>query len=617
MRFYPEVRTSPDQPASVDSNNPLELFVITGDVDSGLPTVPNFVIGDMLYADTVTSLATFPGNSTNQPKFLRSLGSGTQANAPEWRTLSAVDISDLTTALTGITKVGIVTYGEWRGTPIDNAYIPTLTAAGKVANSATTANSANSNNTIVLRDGSGNFGAGVITSTGLIAPSLSSAAGAALDLKTGTAGTVLSFASNGATATFGGGVAVIVSSSVTASSLTLGGANPAAVGSLKFPNNNVISWRNAANSADLTFRLNASNLFAFDAGITTTTGTFIGILRNDGATGGFALGSIASVARIDFNAAVASTFSFLNASNANAPIVCAGVTATTGTFSGFLKTSSVLVFDTSVGDGATSLPQIYRNDPAGLGSLNFQLGNAAGVFRFINATAGATPFQVTAAGAGTFLAGLTATTGTFNGALITTGSSGAADGSVYLDNTTGMTMRGKAGSSWDLALKSPGGTNLLIEPTGQLKLVSSVPFAMGDTLDVSGALTALSSVRSTSSVGGIGYGTGAGGTVTQSTSKNTPVTINKICGKITTDASNLVAGGWVAFTVNNSNVAIGDVVILSIGSGGTPQYYTATVVYGDGFGSGGSFTIALRNHDTIDRAESVVIYYAIIKAVTS
>lgn len=48
---------------------------------------------------------------------------------------------------------------------IADSKLATITTAGKVANSATTASSANAPNTIVMRDGSGNFSAGTITGT--------------------------------------------------------------------------------------------------------------------------------------------------------------------------------------------------------------------------------------------------------------------------------------------------------------------------------------------------------------------------------------------------------------------------------------------------------------------
>lgn len=59
----------------------------------------------------------------------------------------------------------------------------------------------------------------------------------------------------------------------------------ASSGALRLNNNGVIAWRNAANSANLGFALNGSNLFAFDAGITTTgTVTAGGLTSSGGAT---------------------------------------------------------------------------------------------------------------------------------------------------------------------------------------------------------------------------------------------------------------------------------------------------------------------------------------------
>jgi hypothetical protein len=64
---------------------------------------------------------------------------------------------------TGITGVGTLTAGTWNATAITDTYLATISAAGKVANSATTATNSNGASTIVARDASGNFSAGTIT----------------------------------------------------------------------------------------------------------------------------------------------------------------------------------------------------------------------------------------------------------------------------------------------------------------------------------------------------------------------------------------------------------------------------------------------------------------------
>jgi hypothetical protein len=64
---------------------------------------------------------------------------------------------------TGITGVGTLTAGTWNATAITDTYLATISASGKVANSATTATNSNGASTIVARDASGNFSAGTIT----------------------------------------------------------------------------------------------------------------------------------------------------------------------------------------------------------------------------------------------------------------------------------------------------------------------------------------------------------------------------------------------------------------------------------------------------------------------
>ena len=123
----------------------------------------------------------------------------------------------------------------------------------------------------------------------------------------------------------------------------------------------------------------------------------------------------------------------------------------------------------------------------------------------------------------------------------------------------------------------------------------------------------VSNAQLAGSTTGIGYVTGAGGTVTQLTSKSTGVTINKICGAITTSNAALAAGAEVKITVTNSMVAATDVVALSIKSGGTSGSYLLTV----GAVAAGSFDIVISNASAGSLSEALVINFAIIKAVTS
>ena len=118
-------------------------------------------------------------------------------------------------------------------------------------------------------------------------------------------------------------------------------------------------------------------------------------------------------------------------------------------------------------------------------------------------------------------------------------------------------------------------------------------------------------IASSSASGGIGYATGAGGTVTQGTSKSTGVTLSKITGEIIMHAEALAAGAEVGFTVTNTTVAATDVVVANLASVATAASYTLTV---DAV-SAGSFKLSLGNVSAGSLSEAVKINFAVIKAV--
>jgi len=128
------------------------------------------------------------------------------------------------------------------------------------------------------------------------------------------------------------------------------------------------------------------------------------------------------------------------------------------------------------------------------------------------------------------------------------------------------------------------------------------------------AVTTPLSLQSTSATGGIGYATGAGSTVTQITSRATGVTINAICGAITTDTTSLAAGVEATFTVTNSAVAIGDTIVLSARSGQTAATSVPIVTAV----AAGSFDITLTNlHASTADTGAMIINFAVIKAVSA
>jgi hypothetical protein len=93
------------------------------------------------------------------------------------------------------------------------------------------------------------------------------------------------------------------------------------------------------------------------------------------------------------------------------------------------------------------------------------------------------------------------------------------------------------------------------------------------TLAADGTPTFLKSALVADPTNAIGYSTGSGGTVTQLTSRTTAVTINKPTGSIRMFSA---AGStvWNSFVVNNSHVALGDIVVFTAKD--ISNYYTFT-----------------------------------------
>ena len=127
------------------------------------------------------------------------------------------------------------------------------------------------------------------------------------------------------------------------------------------------------------------------------------------------------------------------------------------------------------------------------------------------------------------------------------------------------------------------------------------------------AITSASSIKSTSATAGIGYGTGAGGTVTQATSKSTGATLNTVSGQITMNGAALAAAAEVSFTLTNSTVAATDVVMVSIASGATAGAYS---VQCDATAAG-SCRISVGNRSTGSLSEAIVLNFVVIKGVAA
>jgi hypothetical protein len=134
---------------------------------------------------------------------------------------------------------------------------------------------------------------------------------------------------------------------------------------------------------------------------------------------------------------------------------------------------------------------------------------------------------------------------------------------------------------------------------------------------ISGVTIGASTVEATTSIlnsgaGGVGYTTGAGGTITQNTSKANAVTLNKSTGQITMNGAALAAGTIVSFTLNNTTIAATDLLVINHVSVGTVGAYTFNAQCG-----ANSATINVRNNSAGSLSEAIVLRFAVIKGATS
>ena len=194
-------------------------------------------------------------------------------------------------------------------------------------------------------------------------------------------------------------------------------------------------------------------------------------------------------------------------------------------------------------------------------------------------------------------------------------------GVTSLNAGTGITLSGSNGNV-TISTSTSGGTVTSVVVNSSTLDVSGSPITTAGTITVDlpstitltgnitgGNLKTGGSITSNSASAGVGYATGAGGTVTQGTSRTTGVTINKISGAITL-VSAAGTSSYTTFTVTNSTVAATDVVIVNQKSG-TDKYlaFVSNV-------AAGSFNITFSDVSGTT-TEQPVFNFAVIKAVAA
>jgi hypothetical protein len=116
----------------------------------------------------------------------------------------------------------------------------------------------------------------------------------------------------------------------------------------------------------------------------------------------------------------------------------------------------------------------------------------------------------------------------------------------------------------------------------------------------------------TSSGGGIGYVAGAGGTVTQLSSRTTGVTLSKLCGNITMFSTAQAAQALVTFTLTNTFIAASDTLVVTHISATNGGSWCFSTVCG-----AGSATISVKNVSNASITSATPLRFSLIKGAIS
>jgi hypothetical protein len=190
----------------------------------------------------------------------------------------------------------------------------------------------------------------------------------------------------------------------------------------------------------------------------------------------------------------------------------------------------------------------------------------------------------------------------------TTLGTGAATATLTTNGTFNLVLRTNAAvaNQGSITINNGANGNIALAPDGTGVVTSS------KSVNVTGSVTATAAITS-SGINGIGYTAGAGGAVTQATSKSTGVTLNKASGEITMNNAALNAATAVSFTLTNSVIASTDGVIVNIKNGATLGSYAVGI---DSV-SAGACVITLHNYSANPLSEAVVLNFVVIKAANS
>lgn len=207
---------------------------------------------------------------------------------------------------------------------------------------------------------------------------------------------------------------------------------------------------------------------------------------------------------------------------------------------------------------------------------------------------GSTPYSVVITGNSTGSAYLSCNTGTDSEVRLTSyGVSASGTTAGVLNTSLGV-----------LDFGDPSGY-IMPYNSGMIKADNSIYFSTGGTVKFE--LTYGGNLLGKSKSGGIGYGEGAGGTITQNTNKATTVTLAAYSGRIVTSNAALAANTSVTFTFNNACIGLDDVIVVN--NSNVSNNYQINVAY---VFNGGA-AIRITNISAGSLSEALTLKFAVIK----
>ena len=396
------------------------------------------------------------------------------------------------------------------------------------------------NNAIHFIVNNGATDAGTISTAGAWSlNSLSSFSGQNLTLGTGTFGTALTFTSATGAATFAAGVTAptLTTSGSSATPLLVSGVAASGYVNGSITNTSANGYAsislngNVSSVQKLAFLNWAPSLFL---NIGTSTTDPVNIQVNSATVGAFSTTGLAVTGNL----------------SSTGNLTVSGTTDSTSTTTGSLQTAGGLGVAKSLYVGGTGNFAGRATVTLAAGGLAFDaIGNAT-----------ASPYSRW------FYSG--SAVGIIGGADQT--SSGAST-NFGIDGTNAVIMSVAGTPRWSVS--ATGATlagNLTISGTTDATTGGAGSLTTAGGIYAAKQIIGATGILSFSPTAGIGYTTGAGGTVTQATSRTTGVTLNKVSGAITL-VSAAGSTSWQTFTVTDSAVAATDTISINQKSG-TDKY---------------------------------------------